>query len=93
MSNIAEGFESGTRPLLVRYLRNAKGSAGELRSQLYTALDVGYLTEEEFVELSDAAEKCSRQLSRFITYLKSHPSPRSVQDADIHYETEGVLPF
>jgi four helix bundle protein len=43
MSNIAEGYESGSPAQLVRYLAYAKGSAGELRAQLFVALDVGYL--------------------------------------------------
>ena len=41
MSNIAEGFESGTRPLLINFMGHAKGSAGEVRAQLYVALDAG----------------------------------------------------
>jgi four helix bundle protein len=51
LSNIAEGFESGTRPQFLRYLGFAKASAGEVRAQLYVALDVGHLSEQEFDEL------------------------------------------
>ena len=51
MSNIAEGFESETRALFIRYLGYAKSSAGELRAQLYVGLDAGYLAEAEFEEL------------------------------------------
>ena len=43
MSNIAEGFESGTRQEFLNYLYIAKGSAGEVRAQLYAAFDIGYL--------------------------------------------------
>lgn len=43
MSNIAEGFERGTQQKFINYLFIAKGSAGEVRAQLYTAVDVGYL--------------------------------------------------
>ena len=42
MSNIAEGFESGTRLEFLNYLFIAKGSAGEVRAQLYAALDIGF---------------------------------------------------
>jgi four helix bundle protein len=71
MSNIAEGFETGTQPQFIRYLSLAKGSAGELRAQLYVAQDVGYIDDDESEHLRDLAEKCSSQLSRFITYLRS----------------------
>ena len=43
MSNIAEGFESGTRQEFLNYLYIAKGSAGEVRAQIYAAHDIGYL--------------------------------------------------
>ncbi len=70
MSNIAEGFESRTSPLFVEFLGRAKGSAGEVRAQAYVALDAGYLGQPQFEQLSDLADKCSRQLSRFISYLE-----------------------
>jgi len=44
MHNIAEGFESGSDPEFVRFLKMARRSAGEVQSQLYLALDVGYIT-------------------------------------------------
>ena len=71
MSNIAEGFESEGQALFIRYLGYAKASAGEVRAQLYVAQDVGYLTQPQFTELYDLADKCSRQLSRFIAYLRN----------------------
>jgi four helix bundle protein len=48
MSNIAEGFESGTKQEFLNYLYIAKGSAGEVRAQLYAAYDIGYLNIETF---------------------------------------------
>jgi four helix bundle protein len=71
MSNIAEGFESRTKALFVEFLGRAKASAGELRAQTYVALDAGYLDQKEFEELFDLSDKCSRQISRFMTYLKA----------------------
>jgi four helix bundle protein len=48
MANIAEGFDRGRRAEFKQYLSMAKGSCGEVRSQLYVALDVGYISESEF---------------------------------------------
>ena len=71
MSNIAEGFESRTSALFVEFLGRAKASAGELRAQAYIALDIGYFDQIQFEEIFDLAEKCNRQISRFITYLST----------------------
>ncbi len=73
MSNIAEGFESGTRDSFVNYLYIAKASAGEVRAQLYVAHDVGYLNPETFKSLKFKAEECSKLLSSFIKGVKSSP--------------------
>jgi len=55
-SNIAEGFEGYTQLLFIQFLARAKGSAGELRAQLYLALDRGYISEEQFREASSQTE-------------------------------------
>ncbi len=73
MSNIAEGFESRTSGLFLEFMGRAKGSAGELRAQLYIASDAGYLTEEQFASLCALCEKCSGQISGFSSYLESLP--------------------
>jgi len=86
MSNIAEGFESRTRPMFIEYLGRAKASAGELRAQLFVALDAGYVTDEEFHELRDLAEKISAQISRLSTYLKSSPDANRVSEDCPSYE-------
>ena len=69
MSNIAEGFERGSDKDFQRFLYMAKGSAGEVRSHLFVAKELGYLTGEEFTVLRSKAENVSQSLSRFITYL------------------------
>jgi four helix bundle protein len=71
MSNIAEGFESGTQDKMLNYLYIAKGSAGEVRAQLYAAKDVGYVKEEEFKDLKGQAEECSRLIYSFIKKVKA----------------------
>ncbi len=73
MSNIAEGFESRTSGLFLEFLGRAKGSAGELRAQLYVASDADYLTKEQFTSLCALCEKCSGQISGFSSYLESLP--------------------
>jgi four helix bundle protein len=86
MSNIAEGFESQTQALFIRYLGIAKASAGEVRSQLYVSRDMNYLTEEQFLELFRIAEKTSRQISRFISYLEAHPQTDRIREEAPEYE-------
>lgn len=70
MSNIAEGFERGSNKDFVRFLYMAKGSAGEVRSQLYAAIDLSYLEEQKANELIRLAQVISRRISAFIKYLK-----------------------
>ena len=69
MSNIAEGFERGTRKEFVQFLNIAKGSNGEVRSQLYVALDQKYIGEKEFNTLRDVSVTLSKKLAAFIRYL------------------------
>jgi four helix bundle protein len=71
MSNIAEGFDSRTKPMFIEFLSRAKASAGELRAQTYVALDVGYLTEQQFLRLLDETDKCSRQIRRLSDYVST----------------------
>jgi four helix bundle protein len=86
MSNIAEGFESHTQALFILFLGRAKGSSGELRSQLYIALDREYMSEEEFRKALNGAETCSRQITRFIQYLETRPNARRVRDEQVTYD-------
>ena len=91
LSNVAEGFESRTRPLFIEYLSRAKASCGEFRAQCYVALDTSYLVKIEFDQVFALAEKCSRQISNFIHYLRqdirSHVSePREPYELSEPYE-------
>ncbi len=85
ISNIAEGYESRTQAQFINYLGTAKASAGEVRAQLYIALDQKYLTREQFQQAFNLAEKASRQIHNFIAYLQSHPHARQVREEIVEY--------
>ena len=70
MHNIAEGFESGSDPEFVRFLKMARRSAGEVQSQLYLAFDVGYVTEEEREKAYVLATEVKRLINGMMTYLR-----------------------
>ena len=87
MSNIAEGFESRTDVQFINFLGMARASAGEVRAQLYIALDQKYISEEQFNETYAIAQTCARQISSFIKYLESNPRPRRISDETFEYQT------
>ena len=76
MSNIAEGFNSGSRPEFIRFLGYAQRSCSEVQSQLYVALDQGYVNEMLFQTLYELAGKTSTLIGGFIRYLKSTQTKR-----------------
>ena len=69
-SNVAEGFDRGNNKEFLTFLGVAKGSAAEVRSQLYTAYDVGYLQEEKFKELISQAEEVSMLINGLSSSLR-----------------------
>lgn len=70
-NNIAEGFEYNNRIQFIRFLGYAKGSAGELRSQLALLVEVGRVSQKDYLVLKEELIGLSRQIKALITYLKN----------------------
>lgn len=70
MSNIAEGFERESSNEFSRFLIIAKASCGEVRSQLYVANDVGYITDNELDQLKKQTEEISRIIAGLIKSVR-----------------------
>lgn len=70
MSNIAEGFERGGTAEFVQFLAVSKGSAGEVESQLYVALDQEYISEQQFRSLKQTVGSTKRLIAGLMNYLR-----------------------
>ena len=75
MDNIAEGFERGTRAEFITFLGYSKGSCGELRSQLYRAMDRKYINQNQFEDFNSLSTRISEMLQKFISYLQKTKIP------------------
>jgi len=71
ISNIAEGFERGTKEEFIYFLYIAKASCGEVRAQLYITLDQGFITNSDFQQAFQQSTKVSALTYRLIESLKS----------------------
>ena len=72
MHNIAEGFDSGSNPEFIRFMKMARRSASEVQSQLYLALDRKYITIEELKKAYDLATEAKRLINGIIAYLRKN---------------------
>jgi len=70
LSNIAEGFERDGTGEFIQFLAMAKGSVGEVRAQLYVALDQAYIDQGTFGALDGLACETSRMLAGLMRYLR-----------------------
>ena len=70
MSNIAEGYDRSGTAEFIQFLATAKGSAAEVRCQLYVAADQGYIKERDFVELNALAAETGSMVGGLMKYLR-----------------------
>jgi len=70
MHNIAEGFDAGSNPEFIRFLKISRRSASEVQSQLYLALDRNYITDEELQIAYDIATEVKKLINGLISYLQ-----------------------
>lgn len=68
-SNIAEGFERYSNNEFSRFLKIAKGSCGEARSQIFLAFELGFINEVEYKNTATSLTEISKQIGAFIKYL------------------------
>ena len=83
VSNIAEGFERNSGKSFLQFLAIAKGSAGEVRAQLYIAYDLGYVSREQFDEAIKDVSRISKMLSRLMAYLEESLQPSNLQPLNL----------
>jgi len=70
MHNIAEGFDAGTNPEFIRFLKISRRSASEVQSELYLALDRNYINQDELVFAYNLATETKRLINGMIGYLR-----------------------
>lgn len=73
-SNIAEGYERDSDKECLNFLKYAKGSAGEIRTQIYIGMDIGYIQSESGKKWLKEIEEISRMLHSMIKSIRSRSS-------------------
>lgn len=89
MYNVAEGAEAQTNPEFIQFLGYAKRSAGEVRAQLYDALDQQYVDQPTFEKIKIRTERIGRMIGGFIRYLSIH-SGSAIRNPQSAFKREGV---
>jgi four helix bundle protein len=96
MHNTAEGHDAGTDPEFVRFLKMARRSASEVQSELYLALDRGYITEQELKVAYDLADEVKRLINGLIGYLHTKgqkPGYRISEEQEEYLAEEHLTPL
>jgi four helix bundle protein len=75
MHNIAEGFDSGTNPEFIRFLKISRRSASEVQSELYLALDRKYINQDELAIAYNLATESKRLINGMVGYLRKSKPP------------------
>ncbi len=90
MNNIAEGFDAGYDNEFIRFLGYSFRSLAEAQSQLYTALDQGYISEQEFHEAYDQATDVRKQIHGLVNYLTINKrTGRIMKEGPVAYDVNG----
>lgn len=71
MNNIAEGFERKGNKELSRFLYISKGSCGEVRSMLYLATELRYISQKDVDRIYDLSLEISKMLAGFISKIQT----------------------
>ena len=75
-SNIAEGYARGTDKEKLHFLHISSGSMSEIETQLMLSLNLGYINQETYDELSEKIISVWKQLNALITSVKKRLSPQ-----------------
>jgi len=79
MDNIAEGFDDGSTREFIRFLGYSQRSSSEVQSQLYLAIDCGYIDQSQFDNVYEIASECRKQIKGFRKYLREYNSNLKTQ--------------
>lgn len=79
MANLAEGFERTSRSEFHQFLNVAKSSCAELRSQMYVALDAGYLEQARFNDIMSHAQEVGRIIGGLRVAVNRQRDPRGLR--------------